>query len=747
VYSGSFVCELTTETPFFIRGMLSSTEFSSGKDSKNKPEFFSIDAGKSPRIPGSSLRGLFRHMLEIVANARLHSVSDQNAVFRAVDTTSLGQQYRQRVQHELKDKKNWLEPKVQAGYIRQCNGEWYIQPAKTINGTTWCRISHRALSQLGKLSTWPPPAVRDACHTKTDKAGRNVKTIYIQPGNYDFQEVRGGFLHIRFARAVRASATPGPGLQVAALAESGRMDSKRSEAIVFAPDTETNVNQEWLPLRRDDIDLERLYRDQVSPQQAALLGSIHGALQDMQPVFYLIEDSHLCFFGHTLMLRLPYRHSPFGLVPQNWKAEGQEDEDFVESLFGYVRRGPNKTTLAWAGRVSFTDGVYMENLPQPFENEIAPKVLSGPKTTTFQHYLEQSNPDNKEALENYDNQTDNQMTIRGHKMYWHKGAVTIRDVEEQDKDKLKHASQYTRIQAVKAGATFTFTLQFENLRQEELEALAWVMRCAANPAYRLKLGMGKPHGMGAIKVVSRLRLIDRPARYATLFDDAEGFATGELPQPDSDRVFEEAIVAFERAIAGSSEAFANQPHLRELLNMLSWPGPAREHTRYMEIEHRDRDGRKVNEYRNRRVLPTPSFVLKPRFKGDTAPPPPRSQDKDENSVRAKSMSRRDSPPAPQAQVVPPPIPDVREVVDPQAEAIAKQLQNRSLAEGDVLDAEVMRITANDYECKLSDPAGTSGKLPRDEKRLLKVGDKVKVRVKRIAFSGAAILTVKGLPKE
>jgi hypothetical protein len=90
---------------------------------------------------------------------------------------------------------------------------------------------------------------------------------------------------------------------------------------------------------------------------------------------------------------------------------------------------------------------------------------------------------------------------------------------------------------------------------------------------------------------------------------------------------------------------------------------------------------------------------------------------------------------------------VREVVDPQAEAIAKQLQNRSLAEGNVLDAEVVRVTANDYECKLSDPAGTSGKLPRDEKRSLKAGDKVRVRVKRIAFSGAAILTVKGLPKE
>ena len=62
-------------------------------------------------------------------------------------------------------------------------------------------------------------------------------------------------------------------------------------------------------------------------------------------------------------------------------------------------------------------------------------------------------------------------------------------------------------------------------------------------------------------------------------------------------------------------------------------------------------------------------------------------------------------------------------------------------------AEVVRITANDYECKLSDVASTSGKLPRDEQRSLKVGDKVRVRVKRIAFTGTAILTVKGVRKE
>ena len=83
VYSGSFTCELTTETPIYIRGMLSDEDFAAGKESKNKPDFFSVDAGKTPCIPGSSLRGLFRHMVEMVANARLHPPVERRVVYSA----------------------------------------------------------------------------------------------------------------------------------------------------------------------------------------------------------------------------------------------------------------------------------------------------------------------------------------------------------------------------------------------------------------------------------------------------------------------------------------------------------------------------------------------------------------------------------------------------------------------------------------------------------------------------------------
>jgi CRISPR-associated protein (TIGR03986 family) len=596
-YSGWFECTLTTETPCFIRGPVPLEDYMGGKDAKDKPEFFSLD-GQAPRIPGSSLRGLFRTLIEIGANARIGAITDQRLVFRAVDTTRLGELYRKRIMHE--DQKNWFTPNVQAGYIRKwSDGEWYIQPATRVNGTTWCRISHKSLRDIKQaLEPW-----------HSDKL-KSVRKIYVQPSAWDYQEVRGGFLRIRYARALRASAKPAPGLQEAVLVESGKIMTKRSEAVIFAPDkSKDSPDKGWLPLRyktdRDGnlVELDKDYINQLTEAQKLLLGP-PGVLQDWHPVFYLTDkDEKLIFFGHTLMMRLPYKYTILDKVPANFRTQGNPDIDLAEALFGYSRSADNKTNIAFASRVSFSDGIYRGNLADPFEREIKPKVLSTPKPTSFQLYLTQPNPDEKENLLNYD---DENAWIRGRKLYWHKGAVSIDEVEERDKEKLKHVTQYTRIRAVKPAAEFKFLVRFDNLRPAELGALAWVLQLAADQRYRLKLGMGKPYGMGAIKITSTLYLVDRKERYLRPFAETnDGWHLAEHSSPNLD----ELIGEFKKWVAGGTEQFDSQHHIQELLAMLSWPGPPRDKTRYLEIERRDREGRKTNEYRTRPVLPTPSAVL------------------------------------------------------------------------------------------------------------------------------------------
>lgn len=603
-YSGYFDCELETCSPTYIRGMLTMANLKEGKEAKDLPAPFSLDGGKTPALPGSSLRGVFRSLIEIVTYSKPNSMTDQKQVYRAVgDTTRHGTKYRQRIMSE--DAKNTFTPKVQAGYLHYKHGDWYIQPAQEIGGTTFARILIDDIPP--GLSSW------NGC--------KNASTIYIQPGKFDYQDVRGGFLRIRYSRVLRASEKPGTGLQMAVLARSGKMFSKKSEAVVFQPDPQRAGSKDWLPVNDEMIEM---YRSQVSDEQNDLLveqknlGREVGVLRDFQPVFYLVENNQLVFFGHTMMMRLPYIHSPLQLIPEHLRRE--QDLDMVEALFGYT-----KSESACAGRLFFSDAVYQSGQSNPYEPEIKPQVLGSPKPTTFQHYLEQSDPDDKSRLMDYDDQSQ----LRGHKLYWHKGARTIQQIQETDSQKLKHARQYTLIRPLRSGVRFRFWLRFENLTVQELGALVWVLELGSQPNYRLKIGMGKPLGMGAIKVRPTLHLMQPVERYKKLFDTQGQWASGEQDAVQVEKVRDQAIQAFSRWVLddltinpGKAADLANLPRLQALLRLLSWPGPDPEQTRYMEIERPDKSAKrgKRNEYRERPVLPDPGGVGG-KVVGATAPKP------------------------------------------------------------------------------------------------------------------------------
>lgn len=100
--------------------------------------------------------------------------------------------------------------------------------------------------------------------------------------------------------------------------------------------------------------------------------------------------------------------------------------------------------------------------------------------------------------------------LRGHKLYWHKGAVTAELIPaalEELKDKKTgeenpHDTQHTQIRPVRAGVRFAFRIHFENSSDEELGALLWliVLPDVQNREHRHSLGMGKPYGMGAVRL-------------------------------------------------------------------------------------------------------------------------------------------------------------------------------------------------------------------------------------------------------
>ncbi len=646
-HTGHIDVTLVTKSSLYVRGPLTTDEFAQqerdekddvppDRQVKNKPDFFSADpppapsqsprppAERQPSIPGSSLRGMLRTLVEIVSYSKVEAVTDEPLVYRAVgDTTTHGQRYREKIMDEGPGKR--FTPRVRAGYMTSpAPGAWSICPAQAIDGTTFARIHHDDI----------PSSLPSVPRCK------NASRIYIAVGPYDFQNVKGGFLRVKYAPVQRAAAEWQPGLmkEAATLARSGPMLSKRREAVVYPKDARATP----IPIPER---LVAAYRDQISPEQAALLGD-NGVLQEGQPVFYLPDpkdESRLIFFGHTMMLRLPYDRTPLDFVPTGLRDRPTDYEektdrattpsaprtDLAEALFGYTRgRGVGKAR-AYASRVFVENAVLAEGQRDIWlvdEKGLTPRILGSPKPTTFQHYLVQTRPDPKKVGETRDRRPiyrktlsdytaeTNDTVLRGHKLYWRRGVVSADDIRESDQTKVRKApKQYTRMRPVRAGLTFQSRIHFENLNDVELGALLWVLTLPGRPGqeYAHQLGMGKPFGMGVVHLTPTLYLDDRAARYSSLFDD-QGWATATAEA--NDRIpsfigkFDESIRTAVRATG--EPTLASVPRIAALLKLLEWPGPPPDKTRYLEIEHPDPHARrgKINEYRGRPVLPKPDDV-------------------------------------------------------------------------------------------------------------------------------------------
>ena len=623
-YTGWIDVELETLSPVYVRAGLSAERYTAmerqEKDpndrtphldkARNRPEFFHAGDPREPVIPGSSLRGMLRALCEIIGHGKLSPVSDQALVYRAVgDTSSHGVAYRQELMIEDRVQKNHFTPKVQGGYIKKKpDGSWWIQPAERANpadpeSPNFARIYKKDIPM----------------RLESVDGFTQAQKIYVSYDTYGYKAVRGGFVHIKRVNVTRASATPDPNLRPAVLALTGPVPKKATEAVIFAgiPDPE-----KWIRIPDgtdpdDPRDLVAAYLDQVTKtgkhNQKEWLGSDQGVLRDGYPVMYVMEGQRLVrFFGHTQMFRMPYRHSPEGFLPAEHKDPGTLD--LAQAMFGTVRSERSGA----AGRV------FVENARlHPDQDKaklwldgnpvVMPKILSGPKPTTFQHYLTQPDPDadRGKGLKTYNDL--GQTTLRGHKLYWHKPKNLPRDAYEERPldEKLKGKdTQHTYIKPVRDGVRFCFRVRFENLLPEELGLLWWAVKLPAQGEFAHKLGMGKPLGLGSVRLSPTLTVVEPTDRYSSFVDGA-ALNAGRVTVSG-----EEAAQAFEKLAARALKLpegalFAQTPRMRALLTMLSWPGPALEKTEYMSIGI-DEETNKItgtNQFKERPVLPDPSGVM------------------------------------------------------------------------------------------------------------------------------------------
>lgn len=668
-HTGKIECTLTTKSKLYTRCGWHPDDFAKHGEKafqelpdeiKNKrASFFINPKTQQPTIPGSSIRGMLRTLVEIVSFSKIDRVTDNKLFYRSLGDPALRDIYQAnfvenlgQVQVSPYPKAVCYRAKVHTGFLRLRKNSYVIEECGygrlnfDLNNppiaSVISSISHHQIYQIKKK-------------VKTPKWQYQHKTIYVEidhsEQDYFFRrqinrngKQRHPDLYLRFRKVHSASFTPSLGLQKGTLVITGDMHHKHLEFVFLDEKLNKNpypVSEDMVRRFQDDDQITKWQKNAYPKDKPSSdCRQQDGYLRDGEPVFFLLNDDEktVRFFGRAQMFRLPYDNSPFDFVPP--KLKDASITDISEAIFGYVN-GKEPRVKTRAGRVFISDGTlnphHEEKVKFSLDKEPIRILLSSPKPTTFQHYLVQQNA-SQDKLKHYASKppTDKEAgetVIRGHKLYWHKPAK-IEVPENLD-------TQTSLVKPIEPGIEFTFKIDFENLTNVELGALLWVLDKAENPEYCLSLGMGKPLGMGAVKVkINKLLLGDRTQRYSSLFSNNNQWELGENDNTVSQR--QNCIKDFEHYILShidnidrsGATTLADVRRIKMLLEMLRCDRTSEiNQYEYMKLE----------KFGNRKVLSTP---LPEQAKKQIEPPKKSSQSQHESGETSNLAMQRPKRPKP-----------------------------------------------------------------------------------------------------
>lgn len=521
---------ITNDTPLLVGG-------SRGERTKGQAVQveFSRHPDGCPVIPGSSLRGAIRNVLEIATSSQMARIDDRKLSVRDLDNKDLYNRHltlsegRDPVKVTPLTRTAWMRFNKEAGGWEMCH-------------VPHVRVEHHDLkSRLGlDLQGWFKRTNDRTPHGKY----RHVQAHFAQEGSsghpplqlfFSIKEAkekgphehRGGTLSISYSRVKDVTREPqagGSGYADGRLVVTGQPSNKKHMEFIFQTPTAKPV---WFALG------ERLVQDflRIHDTPETLLGLFRSDKNPFGdeigfPVFYLCRDKlapkalnsdDILAIGLSQMFRLPYAHSIGDAARRHQPPPAAGRLDFARTLFGCVEDelpgpegGEPPREASRRGRVSFGDcrlagfqpGSLLDSwlAPQAFQN---PTVLNGPKPSYYPNYIEQktSKADPGQVEGAYRTLMDEDARLRGWKRYPVHAPAEVRGVPAPP-DKSGSDVQ-TRLRPLRAGLSFTGRVRLHNVTREELGAVLWALTWGGDTRLRHALGMGRPFGLGQVRIELR----------------------------------------------------------------------------------------------------------------------------------------------------------------------------------------------------------------------------------------------------
>ncbi|MDI9631256.1 MAG: TIGR03986 family CRISPR-associated RAMP protein [Acidobacteriota bacterium] len=509
--------EITTHTPLFIRGH------------DRAGAFFQTPDG-NPALPGTSLRGMLRTVVQIASFGKLGPVNDRRLSMRDLHDAD----YRRKL------------ASVSAGWLREDRRREYDGPGEDGSPRWTIQPCHFAKIEYGLLQTLFPgfdPGTRRPAHEK-----------------YGDPALTGGSLQQRLDVRVSSPAAARRRPHSRAIGDYGEVTRINPTAGTAGTIVLTGQPQEYRPglqrrkhhdfffygsvglpidvpfaKRRDFSFIHSTGGEQhrldsnPNPDWAFWLEKMRN--DEPVPVFFLLDAAGvLRAFGLAMMFRLACEKTTGDVVLAAQSKAQDTRPDLAELIFGRVFRSGG-TTLALRGRVSLEAAVPDPKKHPKVLDPITNRVLGAPRASYYPNYLVQNVPLGPGSPP-YITYNSADAKARGWKRYPSRDAVIPLPTAPTPNVAVAPFAPLT------AGARFKTRLHFHNLRRVELGAVLWALDFGGRTDCRHGLGLAKPYGYGAISLeVTHSELIPNDAQFeasahldlVALRDEFRAFMEGEAP--------------------------------------------------------------------------------------------------------------------------------------------------------------------------------------------------------------------------
>jgi CRISPR-associated protein (TIGR03986 family) len=490
---------------------------------EDNPNFFNIN--DEYMIPGSTLRGRIRTNSEILSHSYPEFIEDQKLWFRGLADKSkkIRNEYEELLKEEFqKVRKAKITDFVKAGYLIRTKSNKYeiIKANEDDYGNSFKQVPEVFLRNKINNNKYhdmfmfeedtPWGDINDIKQNKRIQKFQKQKEIGRILKDYQNNHYKPYFAYVDYSidsknHLLDIKIKDNDEKNCGMLMNSSSMGSKQNHYLVFKESSEhIEVSNDVIDSFSMNVLYQQKNKDNYMPFDYNINSDID--LRNLPnnvkvPVFYKLSEYNnnnkfVSAIGFTPYMKLPFKYSILdGIDIYN---HDYKKIDYANAIYGFTNK-----EFSYNNKKSYKGRVYFENAR--LENESKDKctkknynkILSNPKITAFQMYINQEN-DDINRLKTYN---DIDFKLRGYKFYWLKEKIYEADKHLDQRAKSNMKIQ-TRINALMSSndnnLVFKSKIHFKNLTKDELGLLLYSIRPFEDG--RENIGQGKPFGFGQVEL-------------------------------------------------------------------------------------------------------------------------------------------------------------------------------------------------------------------------------------------------------